>query len=169
MISVRGRSKIMVLEPQGVPIQEVADAITGNYDMEWICNRYPVTEEEVFEVIDAAAAYLNNWKNSITLKNLGDEINIDLEATNVNSTMFFNILAFGHIQDKTNDFTELFRLGLVTLIEEIYTDIGNGSKAFMSSDIHASLYKALIKEIGNVDPTQVVDHLAESEAKRNCE
>jgi len=166
MIGVRGSNKVLVLEPQGVPIQEVADAITNDHDMKWICNRFPITEEEVFEVIDAAVSHLDNWEDSITLKNLGDLENIDLEATKVNSTMFFNILAFGRIQKETNDFIELFRLGLVALIEEIYTDISNESQAFMSSDIHASLYKALIKEIGDVDPTDVVTNLAESEEER---
>lgn len=166
MIGFRGKTKVMVLEPHGVPIQEIADAITNDHDMAWICNKYPITDEEVFEVIEVAADHLNNWKNSITLKNCGDEENIDLEATNVNSTMFFNILAYGRIQQETNDFIELFRIGLVALIEEIYTDINDESDAFMSSNIHASLYKALVKEIGDVDPTQVVEHLAESEKER---
>ena len=166
MIGFRGRTKVMVLEPHGVPVQEIADAITNDHDMAWICNKYPLTEEEVFEVIDVAVDHLNTWKNSIALKNRGDIENIDLEATNVNSTMFFNILAYGRIHDKTTDFTELFRSGLVALIEEIYTDINDDSKAFMESNIHAALYKALVKEIGDIDPTDVVEHLADSEAKR---
>jgi len=168
MIGTRGEEpKVIVLEPHGIPIQDIADAITSDHDMKWLLSRFLVTEEEVFEVIDAAAGFLHTWENCITLKNLGDLENIDLEAEHVNSTMFFNILSYGRVQKKTSNFVELFRLGLVALIEDIYTDIGNDSEDFKQSDVHLALYDALLETIGDVNPLEVMEQLTLSEDQRN--
>jgi len=166
MIGTRGKNRILVLEPKGIPIQDVADAITDGNEMDWILTRFPITEEEVFEVIDIAGDLCETWEDSIVLKNVGDEENIDLEATNVNSTMFFNTVKYGRILNKSNVFPELFRSGLVTIIAEIYADKISGKDAYTDSPIHHAIWRALMAEIGDVDPTDSLNQLADSEERR---
>ena len=148
---------ILILADSGVLIFEVAEHIVTGKTMDWLCTRYPIEPQQVFDVIDTTADLLSDWSECIVLKNVGDESFINLETVKVNNTMYFNLLSMGHAyHEDVSDFSDLYILGLEKVVYDIYTDLKAGQDGYEDSDLHLVIYDALLDAIGNVDPDQVL-------------
>lgn len=148
---------ILILKNAGVPVFEIAEQIASGKTLEWLCQRYPVNSEDVFDVIDTVANTLNDWQDAIRLENVGDSQSINLQTTKVNNTLYFNLLSCGHCYEPSvTDFNELYTVGLEQVVFEIYTDIKDGVLDYEDSDLHLVIYDALLDAIGEVDPDQVL-------------
>ena len=70
------------------------------------------------------------------------------------------MISFGHgIKPEALAFDEIYNVGLVQVIKDIYTDLAQDAKYFESSDLHNAVYEALREEIGDVDPQQILTSL----------
>ena len=160
-IEARGNNNTLVLTDSAVPIADIAEAIIDGYDIDWLCERFPVKQHEVFEVIDAVADMMDeSYSNNISLKNLGDAANIDLETTSVSDSMFFNLVNYGRAANSTElDFNKLFSIGLKSVIIDIYRDLKNNVNHYENSAVHEAVFKALKKVVGDADPNQILANL----------
>lgn len=163
-IESRGNLNTLVLSNSAVPVADIAEAIIDGYDMNWLCERFPIKQHEVFEVIDAVADMMDeSYHNNISLRNLGDESNIDLETTSVSDSMFFNLVNYGRTTKPSElDFNILFSTGLKSVIIDIYRDLKNNVNHYENSAVHEAVYNALEKIVKNADPNQILANLLKS-------
>lgn len=151
---------ILVLQESGVLIFDIAEQIASGKTMAWLCERYPVTPEDIFDVIDETADALNDWEDAITLENVGDAEFINLQTTKVNNTLFFNVLSFGRCYDQNiTDFQQMYITGLERVVYDIYSDIRDAAYGYEDSDLHLVIYDALLDAIGDIDPEKVIAFL----------
>lgn len=165
-IETRGNANTIVVLPSAVPVEQVTDAVIDRKNLEWICNRFPVTVDDVFECIDVVAdgAKPKHFKDGITLLNTGTEINLDLQTVSVNDTVFFGLISFGHtLKPEALNFDQIYNIGLVQVIRDIYTDLSQDQTYFESSELHNTVYQALLQEIGEQDPHQILASLTGDE------
>ena len=57
-IETRGHSNTLVVLPSAVPVEQITDAVIDRNNLDWICNRFPVSVDDVFECIDVMACLL---------------------------------------------------------------------------------------------------------------
>ena len=162
MLDTRGHLNTVVVLPGAVPVEQICNAVVDRKNLDWICNKYPVTVEDVFDCIDyiADTSKPSTFVRGITFLNSGDGVDFDIETISVNDTVFFAMISFGHgIKPEALAFDEIYNVGLVQVIKDIYTDLAQDAKYFESSDLHNAVHEALREEIGDVDPQQILTSL----------
>lgn len=159
-INTRGDNNTLVLARSGVPIFDISDALLARKDISWICNRFPVTVDEVFYALETVADLLNDFEGGINVSNVGDYDNIELETISINETVYFNILQYGRI-DKPDmlDLDKLYSYGFTKVIKEIYQDLAEGKEYFKQHELHNVVYEALCKILPNVDPQLILNEM----------
>lgn len=159
-IETRGNDNFLVLSKSAVPVDDVCSAVIDRKKLDWICNRFPVSVDEVFECIETAADEGTNYAGGLSLINTGTPDDIDLETLSVNDTVYFGLIAYGHsIKPDALDFDQIYNIGLINVIKDIYTDLAQNASYFDNSDLHNCVYEALLTEIGNVDPDVILENL----------
>ena len=161
-LETRGHLNTVVVLPSAVPVQEICSAVIDRKTLDWICRKYPVSVDDVFDCIDYVAdtAKPSTFIRGIKFLNSGDEVDFDIETISVNDTVFFSMISFGHgIKTEALSFDEIYNIGLVQVIKDIYNDLAQDAKYFESSDLHNAVYEALYEEIGDVDPQQILSSL----------
>jgi len=151
MIERREGTGTLVLEKSGVPIYDVADAIIEYYNIESVCEKFPISKEEVFEVVDAMTGILDGWEDGdIKLTNNGDVTNINLQTEIVSDTLFFHLLSYGRTENtESDDFDELYRTGLGKIVGEIFSGMVHEDFDVTDSPMHRAIYNALVVTIGD--------------------
>jgi len=161
-IETRGHNNILVVSSSAVPVEDITDAVIDRKNLDWICNRFPVSVDEVFECIDCIAdsAKASTFTGGITLLNTGNDVDLDIETVSVNDTVYFALISYGHgIKPSALSFDEIYNIGLVNVIRDIYQDLAQGAKYFESSDLHITVYEALLAEVGDLDPHHILASL----------
>ena len=159
-IETRGNQNTLVVASNAVPVNDICDAVISRKKLDWICNRFPVTVDEVFECIDAACDAGTNFDSGITLLNTGTKDDIEIETISVNDTVFFALVSYGHsIDPGALDFDQIYNIGLVNVIKDIYTDLAQQADYFESNELHSCVYDALLREIGHVDAEEMLASL----------
>lgn len=154
-------TNILVTTQHSVLISDVANAVIDNKSIDWIQQRYPVTVNEVFEVIDFYADKFDDFDDqSIDLQNLGSDTDVELECKSISDGMFFNILSYGRqFFPSENRFPWLFKFGLHTILIEVFTDLSNGNTNFESSQLHTVIYEAIKDSISKLTPEEILENL----------
>jgi hypothetical protein len=161
-LETRGHLNTVVVLPGAVPVEQICNAVVDRKTLEWICNKYPISVDDVFDCIDYVSdtAKPSTFVRGITFLNSGDAVDFDIETVSVNDTVFFAMISFGHgIKPEALAFDEIYNIGLVQVIKDIYNDLAQDAKYFESSDLHNAVYEALVEEIGDVDPMQILQSL----------
>jgi hypothetical protein len=159
-IETRGNDNLLVISGSAVLVDEVGDAVLDRKNLDWICKRFPITVDEVFQCIETLSDMSNGYKDGITLINRGNEKDILLETISVNETMFFSLLDYGHsIKPEALDFDLIYNTGLVKVIEDIYFDIKEGQNHFEVSEVHDCVYQAIRQEIGDIEPDLILSSI----------
>lgn len=154
------RGNILVVSGSAVPVETIGDAVIDRKNLDWLCKRFPITVDEVFQSIEALADSSNDYTDGITLINRGDVKDILLETVSVNETVFFGLLDYGHsVKPDALDFDVIYNIGLVKIIEDIYFDLKSGQNHFEISELHDCVYKAIQLEIGDIDPDVILDSI----------
>ena len=161
-LQTRGNN-IVVTGRRGVVVSDIAESIINSKPLEWIKNRFPVNDEEVFEVIDYYGDKLEGTISDgcLTLLNRGTIEDIDLEVTHISDAMFFKLLQYGRIFYPSElRFEWIFQGGLEMAIIEIFKDIEAGNRDFESSDFHNYVYEAVSDSVGkDINATEVLKSL----------
>jgi uncharacterized protein (DUF433 family) len=161
-IEARGEQGTLVLAASGVPIYDIADAVITEYNIDWICERYPVTTDEVFEVVDAMTNLLQDWGSGLLLANTGSAEHIDLETVKVSDTVFFNLISYARqFNNKTTNLDTLYRIGLNNVIKEVYQALQAGTLHLVveTNELHNIVYEAILTVLGDLDPEQIIKAL----------
>jgi len=159
-IETRGNDNLLVVSGSAVLVDDVGDAVLDRKDLDWICKRFPITVDEVFQCIEVLSDTNNQYKDGITLINRGDAKDILLETISVNETLFFGLLDYGHsIKPGCLDFDTIYNAGLVKVIEDVYFDIKADQNHFEVSELHDSVYQAIRQEIGDIEPDVILNSI----------
>ena len=159
-IETRGNDNLLVVSGSAVLVDDVGDAVLDRKDLGWICKRFPITVDEVFQCIEVLSDTNNQYKDGITLINRGDAKDILLETISVNETLFFGLLDYGHgIEPGCLDLDVIYNAGLVKVIEDVYFDIKADQNHFEVSELHDSVYQAIRQEIGDIEPDVILNSI----------
>jgi uncharacterized protein (DUF433 family) len=159
MIESRGHDGIPVTSNRGVMVSEIGNAIIMYKSLDWICQRFPITEDEVFEVIDYYADTLEETINhkSIKFRNHGTAEDIDLETRMITDGVFYKVVQYGKIMyPEYTEFDDLYSNGLSALIADVYYDLERGVFDFETSPVHNAIYTGVRNELGDLPPDQVL-------------
>lgn len=159
-LQTRGKN-IVVTSGQGVLVHDIADAIIDGYSIDWLTKRFPVSEQEIWEVVDYYADKVNANDSNFQLDNVGGDTEVDIEVSKVSDSIFFGLIAFGKLfYPNMVNFKLLFTKGLEGVIIEICNDLLEDSYVFEASDLHALVYNALETVLGGkFDPNEVLEGL----------
>ena len=159
-IETRGNDNLLVVSGSAVLVDDVGDAVLDRKNLDWICKRFPITVDEVFQCIEVLSDTNHQYKGGITLINRGSEKDIILETISVNETLFFGLLDYGHgIKPGCLDFDTIYNAGLVKVIEDVYFDIKADQNHFEVSELHDSVYQAIRQEIGDIEPDVILNSI----------
>lgn len=157
-IETRGNANQLVVSGSVVPVSDIGDAVLDRKNLDWLCKRFPISVDEVFQCIEILAEQCHQYKDGITLINRGNEKDILLETISVNETLFFGLIDYGHnVKPDMLDFDQIYNAGLVKVIEDIYFDIKSGETHFEVSELHDAVYQAIKLEIGDIDPDLILN------------
>lgn len=158
-IVARGPRNLLTLESSGILVKEIWDAVAEHKDVHWLMNRYPITEHEIFECIDALIDLTEPHEHDfIELKctNNGSSLNdIEIETVGITDRIFFSLVSYGKsFNNDILDIQTLFVEGLMMVISECLADIKLGENDYLNSDLHVKVYNAFIdaySKVGSVD------------------
>ena len=159
-LQTRGKN-IVVTSGQGVLVHDIADAIIDGYGIDWLTKRFPISEDEIWEIVDYYADKVSSADSNFQLENVGAGSQVDIEVSKVSDSIFFGLIAFGKLfYPNMVNFKLLFTKGLEGVIIEICNDLKEDSYVFEASDLHALVYNALEEVLGGkFDPDEVLDGL----------
>lgn len=131
-IVARGPANILVIQRNGVPLKEVCDAVAHHSPLSWIKTRYSVTNDEIFECLDAYADLLEKRNDNALMLQVVRDINnriAAIETVGINDRMYFSVLSYARsVFPKIDNFKELYVKGMKLIIIETLTDIKNHSR-----------------------------------------
>ena len=80
-IETRGNDNLLVVSGSAVLVDDVGDAVLDRKNLDWICKRFPITVDEVFQCIEVLSDTNHQYKGGITLINRGSEnVYFDIKA-----------------------------------------------------------------------------------------
>ena len=158
-IVARGPRNLLTLESSGILVKEIWDAVAEHKDVEWLMNRYPITEHEIFECIDALIDLTEPHDHDfiqLRCTRGGTAIaDIDIETVGITDRIFFSLVSYGKTFNyDVIDIQHLFVEGLIMVISECLADIKQGANDYLNSDLHTKVYNAFIEaysKVGSVD------------------
>jgi hypothetical protein len=158
MIETRNATNTMVLSRSGVNIWNVSDKLVDKVSFDEIQRMFPVTEEEIFAIIDCVADVKNKIVDGdIEFIDVGEENSISLETTHLSEGVYFNIINYGRIYYPNETILDLlYNKGLSFILIDIYTDIKHDSTRYMDSELHYAIFKAVGRCVGPIKDPEVV-------------
>ncbi len=158
-ISARGPKNHLVLQRSGILIKEIWDAIADHKDTAWLKTRYPITDDEIFECIDALVDLTEPDKKDfieLVCVRTGDAPNdVELETRGITDRVFFSVVSYAKaLYNDETDIQLLYTKGLMMLINDCLTDISGGSTAYQECELHSKVYESFVEaysKVGSVD------------------
>ena len=154
MIVTRGPYQIPVIEPQAVPVDQIALELPNRKQLTGIAKRFNISVGEVNEA-------MNDY---ITRNNLGSADYISFECdtdnlgelnvttTQVSPLVFLNALSYGSIFLPEDDFiNSLYTKGVAEIIRDCLQDIKAGNTDYECSLVHKILIHAFEQSYGSID------------------
>jgi len=160
MIKTKGPRNIHVIARNSVPVSDICDCVAEHKTLEWITNRYLISEEEVFECLDTYVDLFEKkpymLKLSCTADSNGSDI-YGIETSEINDKMYFSILIYGRLFFDIKSLQELFTYALNLVIIEAVLDLKENIKVDEDS-MHGVVLNAFKQSYGDVDQTNI-DHV----------
>jgi hypothetical protein len=162
MIKTKGPHNIHVIDRNNVPISEVCDSVADHKSIDWIKNRFLVTDDEVFECLDTYVDLTDKTPFVIKLNCTADPNGSDIygiETTEINDKMYFSILNYGRIFLEADCLQELFTYSLNLIIIEAVLDLKDSTDNDPMS-MHSVVLDAFRDSYGNIDSSNIT-HILE--------
>ncbi len=164
---ITNRNNHLVVGKRAILIRDITESVCNRKSMDWIKNRYPIDEMEVWECIDTIAD-IDDLPAGVHLKvrnTSADKQDIVMEVAQISDVFFIKTIQYGKIfLPDSDDFELIFNVGLNRLALESYDDIVNGSISYQESDLHNLTYNAFSKELESIlTPHEIVRLLRESD------
>jgi len=130
---ITNRNNHLVVGKRAILIRDITESVCNRKSMDWIKNRYPIDEMEVWECIDTIAD-IDDLPAGVHLKvrnTSADKQDIVMEVAQISDTFFIKTIQYGKIfLPDSDDFELIFNVGLNRLALESYDDIVNGSISY---------------------------------------
>ncbi len=154
-IAARGPRNHLVLEESGILSKEIWDAIADHKDTTWLKTRYPISDDDIFECIDAlidlTEADDKDFIELVCVKTGEEPNDIELETRGLTDRIFFSVVSYAKsIYAADTDIQVLYTKGLMQLINDCLNDITNGSSAYTESYLHNKVYESFVNAYGKV-------------------
>lgn len=165
-ITPRGPKNVLVIDRVVLPINEVADNVCVGRPINDIMESYRITEEEVFEAIQAWVDIRDaTTKDYIELKVSNVDNDFSVVTTGITDWIFLNIITVGrtHHPDIINN-DKLYTLGLEHIITDCCYDVKNDNDGWEISDLHRIVFLEFNRHIPvNIDTVdQVLENIMSS-------
>lgn len=154
MIVTRGPYQIPVIEPQAVPVDQIALELPNRKQLTGIAKRFNISVEEVNEAMNDYITR-NDLDSSDYIMfdcdtdNFGE---LNVTTTQVSPLMFLNALSYGAIFLPEDDFiNNLYTKGVSEIIRECLEDIKSGTTDYECSLVHKIMLDAFKKSYGEID------------------
>lgn len=160
MIKTKGPRNIHVIARNNVPVSDICDCVAEHKALDWIINRYLVTEDEVFECIDTYIDFAEKkpYKLKLRCDAEPDDTNIyGIETSEINDKMYFSILTYGRLFFDIKPLQDLFTYALNLVIIESVLDLKENVVVDADS-MHGVVLAAFKHSYGNIDHTNI-DHI----------
>ena len=146
-MNINTRNGHLVLGRHAVPVREVTNAVCDRKDIDWICTRYPLNNQEVMECIDCVADLVKLDKGvHLELANGSDVTGqVTIETRQMSDTFFVKTIQYGKIfLPQVSDFNTLYDKGFRMCAIESFEDVLNNSVGYESSDLHVIVHNAIM-------------------------
>jgi hypothetical protein len=160
MIKTKGPKHIHVIDRNNVPVSEVCDAVADHKSIDWIKNRFMITDDEVFECLDTYVDLAEKKPFIIKLSCTADPDGSDIygiETTEINDKMYFSVLNYGRIFFDSSCLQELFTYSLNLIIIEAVLDLKDNVTQDPES-MHSVVLDAFKDSYGGIDSSNI-DHI----------
>ena len=160
MIKTKGPRNIHVIARNNVPVSDICDCVAEHKPLDWIMSRYLVTEDEVFECIDAYIDFAEKKPYMLELRCAADpdDANIHgIETSQINDKMYFSILTYGRLFFDIKPLQDLFTYALNLVIIESVLDLKENVVVDADS-MHGVVLAAFKQSYGDIDHTNI-DHV----------
>lgn len=160
MITTKGPANTLVLARNNVPVYDVCNDAAEHMDFDRIKNRYLISEEELFECLDAYVDLAESNSYSLTLECIADGVARDIygiETVAINDKLYFSILLYGKLFFNFDTLHNLYTYTLNLIIIESVLDLKENSDIDPAS-MHGVVLDAFIQTYGEIDHTNV-DHV----------
>ena len=145
-MNINTRNGYLVLGRHAVPVREVTNAVCDRKDIDWICTRYPLNNQEVMECIDCVAD-LDKLDKGVHLELAnGSDVTgqVTIETRQMSDTFFVKTIQYGKVfLPNELDFNTLYDKGFRMCAIESFEDVLNNSVGYESSDLHVVVYDAI--------------------------
>lgn len=173
MISTRGPDNVVILDRSRVPVEEICEAVAEHKTISWLKTRYLITDEEVFECLDAFI--------DITMPVQGDRLELrlhessstgrlfDMETVLISDRVYFAILSYARVlAPECVDVHLLYRIGIESILVECFMDIKDDKFNLEEADgLYRVVFEAFKRIYDSVDAD--VDQLLEQFSKEHLE
>lgn len=160
-IQSRGPNNILVLERSAVPVNDICDLVCSRQELKVILRKYPITEAEVFECLDAWVDTRDATEN--------DYIKFDVEFSNgdldvmtmgISDWMYLSLVVQGRVYfPEEVDLERLFMLGMEQVITDCLMDVRDGNTNFEMNELHRIVYEEFERTHGAVDEAKAKELL----------
>lgn len=161
MISSRGPNNVLVVERSCVPVFEVCESVTARYTVDDLKARYQVTEDEIFECIDAFSDLYGPSSNDFiefdcTESTKLDFTDLDVDTVAVSDWVFLTIITYGRTLNMHSvDFSLLYEIGIEAIFVDCLRDIARGSIDYSDiSAIHSIVFNSFETQVQSISKQQ---------------
>jgi|TARA_R110002153_G_scaffold15181_2_gene54397 hypothetical protein len=170
-IATRGPNNILVLEPYGVMVDEVCDAVCHRENLNDICKRFKIKQEDVFECVTAYVDFRQSTIDADYIKMNITKLNAEelmVDTTAITDWAFLSVVDFQHDFTQKNvsdtetitNFAELYADGIEMLLLDCLLDIRSNDLHWVSvSEIHRLVLDSFEKAHMIIDETNVNETL----------
>ncbi len=163
MSNISNLNGTLVIGALKVPVRNVTDALLDRSPLAVIQKRFPVSEEEIFECLDAVADHdtIDIHDRLVVVNQSVEHDEITLATTSIADTIFLKVLQMGRNTNiNITDINELYEIGFRTLAIESYEDQVNGNNQLEEiSDIHSIVNSAISNAVPDLEPSTILKFL----------
>jgi len=164
-LNITTRNGNIVVGSLFVPIRDIISDVLDRRRMDWITNRYPVTEADVLDAVDYLADHYDfDGSNLINLRIEIREGFLEIQPTSVSDSIFLKLIQFGRIfTPKDTNIESLFNKGFLNCVIESIEAKLEGSLDTQIDNLHGIIYNSVKKALSDSDLTDqaILDLLKE--------
>jgi len=151
-IESRGPGNVLVLERSAVPVNDVCDLVCSRQELATILRKFPISEIEVFECLDAWVdtrdASENDYIKFDVEFNEGD---LNVMTMGISDWMYLSLVVQGRVYfADVNDLEKLFTLGMEQVITDCLMDIRDGNTNYEMNELHRLIWDEFERTWGPV-------------------
>jgi len=166
-MAITNRNNHLVVGKRAILVRDVTDSVCNRKTIDWIKQRFPIDDNEIWECIDTIADIDTlSTGTHLKVKNTSeDKHNIIMEVAQISDLFFIKTIQYGKIfLPNSDNFEEIFNAGLNRLALESYEDVVNGKISYEESDLHLLTFNAFNNELqGILTDNEVLNLLKESD------